>query len=307
MSPSRTQRILQFIRLSRPQFLLGGFLLYGLGVSIGVYLGRQVDLTAYLLGQGIVSGVQLMTHYLNEYYDVSSDLLNQNRTLFSGGSGELEGETGLPRRVAMYAGIAALTMAATLVSVLLPTGQIPLLAWLLLILGFLGAFFYSAPPLRLVSSGYGELVASLVVSGLVPSFAFALQTGEFHRLLVMTTTPLIAANLAMLIVFQLPDYAADFKANKPTLTIRLGWQRAMRLHDVALAFAFASLIGGYFFGMPARVAVGPMIALPLAAAQVWFMWRIRRGFPPRWNLLTASAVGVYSLMAYFELAGYLLS
>ncbi len=58
-----------FFRLSRPLFLLGGVLLYGLGAAILDYLGRPIDLTTYLLGQVAITSIQLMTHFLNEYID----------------------------------------------------------------------------------------------------------------------------------------------------------------------------------------------------------------------------------------------
>jgi 1,4-dihydroxy-2-naphthoate octaprenyltransferase len=193
MRLSRRQ-ISLFIRLSRPHFLLGGLLLYALGVSIASYLGNPVNFVVYFLGQGIVISIQLMTHYLNEYYDAHTDQVNENRTLFSGGSGAL-GPDGLPRATALYAGIGAMTLAATFTGILLTVNTAPLLAWLILILAFVGAYSYSAPPLKLIHSAYGELLASFVVAGLLPAFAFSLQTGELHRLIFMTSIPLIALQL----------------------------------------------------------------------------------------------------------------
>jgi 1,4-dihydroxy-2-naphthoate octaprenyltransferase len=300
------RQILLFLRLSRPHFLAGGFLLYGLGAAIASYLGRPVDLGLYALGQALVSSIQLMTHYLNEYFDATADAANPNRTLVSGGSGAL-GPEGLPRKVALYSGILSLALAATIASAALVGGALPTLAWTILALIFLGAYFYSAPPVRLVASGYGEIAAAGVVAGLLPSFGYAVQTGELHRLLLMSTTPLIALCFAMLLVFQLPDYATDMKHAKRTLMVRLGWQAAMRAHDLAIAFALLSLMVAYLNGLPARVALGALIAAPLGLAQIWQMHRIRLGFAPRWTTLTVSALALFALAAYLELAGYLLS
>lgn len=294
-----------FLRLSRPLFLLGGFLVFGLGASIAAYLGRPIDFSLYVAGQALVSAIQLMTHYLNEYFDFPFDTENQNQTPFSGGSGAL-GPEGLPRQVALYAATVCLTIAATLGGILLVGGSVPIIAWILLLLGFLGAFFYSSPPLRLASSGYGELTTSLLVAGLIPYFAFALQTGEVHRLLVISTTPLIALHMAMMLVFELPDYASDLKHDKRTLMVRIGWRSGMRLHDLAVVFAIASFVIAYFSGFPRRVVMGMIIAFPLALAQIWQMGRIRRGFPPNWRVLTFSAVGLFALVVYLELIGYLL-
>jgi 1,4-dihydroxy-2-naphthoate octaprenyltransferase len=305
MRLSRRQ-ISLFIRLSRPHFLLGGLLLYALGVSIASYLGNPVNFVVYFLGQGIVISIQLMTHYLNEYYDALTDQVNENRTLFSGGSGAL-GPDGLPRATALYAGIGAMTLAATFTGILLTVNTAPLLAWLILILAFVGAYSYSAPPLKLIHSGYGELLASFVVAGLLPAFAFSLQTGELHRLIFMTTIPLIALHFAMIIAFELPDYASDLKFSKRTLMVRVGWQSAMRFHDYAIIFAGLAFLGAYLSGLPWRVSLGTLIALPLGIAQIWQMNRIKRGGSPNWNILAWSALLLFGLTAYLEWMGYIFS
>jgi len=295
-----------FLRLSRAHFLLGGLLLFGLGASIARYLGVRVDTATYLLGQGLVTSIQAMTHFLNEYFDERADEQNDTRTLFSGGSGAV-GEGKLPRRVALQAALVTLALIAIFTSLLLRRGEISLLAWSLALLGFAGAFFYAAPPLRLIGSGYGELVASVVVAGLVPAFAFALFTGRLHRLLVMSAAPLIALHFAMIIALELPDYACDMKFGKRTLMVRLGWQAAMRMHDTAILLAVLLLLLAYLNGLPSRVALGSLIALPLALAQIWQMNRIRLGYPARWRVFTAGAVALFGLTLYLEMIGYILS
>lgn len=295
-----------FIRLTRPHFILGGILLYGLGGAIASHLGHRIDSGSYLLGQLLVTLLQLMTHYLNEYYDSDADQSNLNRTRFTGGSGAI-GPEALPKRVAFYSAVISLALATTVASAALVTGSLPLLSWPVLLLGFLGGFYYSVPPPRLVASGYGELLASLVVAALVPIFAYIIQAGDINRLLVMSTTPLIGLCFAMLIVFELPDYAADVRHHKRNLVVRLGWLAAMRAHDIALAFAMLSFAVAFAYGLPRRVAMSALILLPLAAAQIWQLRRIRRGYPPRWNSLTFSALALFAIGAYLELAGYLLS
>jgi 1,4-dihydroxy-2-naphthoate octaprenyltransferase len=295
-----------FIRLSHPLPLLGGFLLYGLGSAIASFLGRSLDLGLYLLGQSLVTILQLAAHFSFEYHEpqVESEDIRPNPYL---GSSRALGPGGLSRQTALNAIIVCLAIAATLVSILLVGGRIPLVAWLILLLIFLGYFFYSTPPVRLLASGYGELVLSLVIAGLIPTFSFALQTGELHRLILMSTTPLVALHFAMMISFELPEYARNIKLDKRTLMVRLGWATAMRFHDLAIVFAIASFLVAFINGLPKRVAFGALIALPLAAVQVWHMERIRRGFPARLRNLTIVASGLFGLTIYLELIGYLLS
>jgi 1,4-dihydroxy-2-naphthoate octaprenyltransferase len=304
--PITLRQVLLFIRLSRLQFLLGGFLLYGLGGAIADYLGHPIDLSTYLLGQATITFIQLMTQYLNEYFDAERDTQNENRTTLTGGSGVL-GPEGLPRTTALYAAAFSLALVACLVLLMMTTTEVPFIAWMLLILIFLGAFFYNMPPVSLMTSGFGEVTTSFLVAGLLPAFAFTLQTGEIHRFLIMSTTPLILLHFAMLIVFELPDYASDMKFEKRNLLVRAGWRVAMRLHDYVIFFAVVSLVVAFFLGLLRRVAAGTLIALPLAIAQIWQMDRIRQGYPARWRVLIYGALFLFVLTAYLELIGYLLS
>ncbi len=302
--PSR-RHIWLFIRLARPHFLAGSFLTYGLGAAIASYLRFPISLKLYILGQAAITAAHLMNHFLNEYHDFREDRLNPARTPMSGGSGAL-GEDGLDPKVALYGSFAAMTVLALSAGSLVLTGQASMASLLILLAIILGAYFYNVPPIRLVSSGYGEFIASLIVSGLVPAFSFALLTAELSVQVVLATIPLVTANYAMLLIVELPDYATDLKVGKTNALVRLGWRNGMWLHDAALTLAFVSLGLGYVLGLPYRVAVGPLIALPLAVAQIYTLWRIRGGAPPRWTMLTISAVVILGLMAYLELAGYLL-
>ncbi len=295
-----------FLRLSRPHFLIGGILLFALGASVAHYLRYPISPRLYLLGQALVLLTQLMAQYLNEYYDAADDLANAQRSFLTGGSGAL-GPEALPRRTALYAAAACLTAAATLASVLLLHERVSLAAWFILLIGVCTAYFYSAPPLRLVTSGYGELTTSLLVGGLVPAFAFTLLTSSLDRLLVLSCAPLVALHFAMLMAFSLNDYAADSRSGKRTLMVRLGWSTGMRLHDVCIALAAAAFVIGGFDALPRRVAIGALIALPLGLAQVWQMARIRAGLKPQWRALTVNAVGLFLLAAYLETVGFLLS
>lgn len=293
-----------FIRLTRPFFLLGGFLLYGLGCAIMDFLGRPIDIGVYVLGQLTVTSIQLMAHFLNEYFDAPVDRENRNRTAITGGSGVL-GPEGLPRKVALYSAAFMVAITASLVIIMLSTSNIPLVAWAILVLIFLGAFLYSLPPISLSTSGYGEASTSILVAGLLPAFAYSLQTGEIHRLLVMTSTPLVALHFAMMLAFELPDFATDSKFGKKTLMVRIGWAAAMRLHDFAILFAIGSLVVAYFLGLPWRIALGSTIVLPLALAQLWQFSRIRNGYPPNWRLITYTALALFAVTAYLQAVGYL--
>lgn len=294
-----------WLRLARPHVLLGGALLYGLGVAIAHYLLRPIDPARFWLGLGLVAALQLAGGLLHEHHASSPGPTRRGRTGFDVGD-TTPRRDGLPGQAPFHGAAVCLALAASLATVGLTRQMIPPVGWILLLLGLLVAVFYSQPPLRLVHSGYGEISASVGMAGVVPAFAFSLQTGELHGLLFTASLPLVSLHFAMLLVLSLSDYAADRERGRRTLLVRLGWPSGLRLHDAAVGFAVLALVWGAVSGMPWRVALGVAIVLPLAAAQTVQLNRLRAGRPPAWGALTAGAVGLFGLSAYLLTAGFLL-
>lgn len=289
------------VRLSRPLFLLGGVLVYALGAGIAHYLGTVIRWDIYLLGQAWGTTLQLATQYLNEYYDFTYDADNPNRTPFTGGSGAL-GEGKLPRRTALIAALGCLAVVASLTVMILAIAHPSPTVVLIMVLIFAGSFFYSTPPVRLATSGYGELTTSIIVANLAPALAFLLQGNDWHRLLAMSTFPLTFIHMAMMLAFELPDYASDLKLQKRTLMVRLGWQRSMNLHNYLVLGAYFLLGLAVAFGMPFYIALPAFLTLPLGLLQIWQVRRIADGSKPNWTALTMAAIilfaGTTYLLAY---------
>ncbi|MCJ7568474.1 MAG: prenyltransferase [Anaerolineales bacterium] len=294
------------LHLSRPHFLLGGFLLFGLGAAIATYLGKPVDWSLYILGQLLVTSIQLMAQAMYTFFDNTREQEVTFRSLFGGDRKALE-PAHLPYTAALISAIVTLTISATLAAILLVVKNVSFVTWAFVLIGFLTAFFYSTPHVRLKTTGYGEIIAAIVVASFVPIFSFTLQTGELHRLLLMSTIPLAALLFAALIAFEFPDYASDLKRDRQTLMVRIGWESAMKLHDLAILFAIISFITAYVIGLPDRVALGALISFPLAIAQIWQMNRIKAGAAARWRTFTLSALALFALTAYLELMGYIFS
>ncbi len=304
---NRSKEYLRLIlHLSRPHFLLGGILLYGLGTSIASYLGRPIDWSLYILGQLLVTSIQWMAQSMVAFFDGIPTREITFKSLFSGDRKALDPEH-LPYTAALISIIVTLTISATLAALLLVVKDVSFVSWVFVLMGFFAAFFYSAPPVRLITSGVGEIIATIIVAIFIPIFSFTLQTGELHRLLPMSTIPLAALLFAAFIVFEFPNYASDLKRNRKTLMVRLGWETAMKFHDLAILFAILSFITAYVLGLPDRVALGALISFPLAIAQVWQLNRIKAGLPPRWRTFTLSALTLFAMTAYLELMGYIFS
>ncbi len=272
-------------------------MVFALGVGIARYLGKPIDWGMYFLGQFWVTTLQLAGQYLNEYFDAPQDVQNTNRTPFTGGSGAL-GPDGLPRRTALIAAAGCLAVIASLTVLLLSQASLSPTTVLIMSIGFSGAILYSVPPVRLSTTGYGELTTSFLVANLVPAFAFLLQSGELHRLLAMATFPLTLLHLAMMLAFEFPDYATDLRLGKRTLLVRMGWQRAVVLNNLLILGAYLTLGLAVVFGLPFYIALPSLLTLPLGLLQIWQMRRIADGARPNWTALTLTGIALFSVVAY---------
>ncbi|HLF28929.1 MAG TPA: prenyltransferase [Anaerolineae bacterium] len=297
------KRLWSFVLLTRPLFLFGGALLYGLGAAIAASAGKPIDWGRYALGQAIVTAIQLMTHYSNEYFDLEPDrLVGTDRTWFSGGSGILPGGRLAPvvaRRAAVVCAAVALIAIANAATVEPTMSAIGLLA-------LLSSWFYSAPPVRLVASGFGELVTAMIIAFLAPVSGAVMQVGSLDTRLIGVALPLVLISIAMLLTFEFPDYDADRRMGKRTLAVRLGLPRASRLHNSLIALAFGSVwIEAAAGWIEPRIAAWTLAGLPLAAWQLGSMrWRARHGVFGNW-LFTTGGVGLFALTALMFLVGFL--
>jgi 1,4-dihydroxy-2-naphthoate octaprenyltransferase len=291
-------KLIAFLRLTRPVFLLGGMLMFALGALVARYEGYPIDGRLYAVGQLFVTSIQLMAHYLNEYWDMEADRLNTARTFFTGGSGVLP-EGGLSRETSLTAALVCVAAAGATALMLIFQYRVAPGAWVVLLLGFLGAFYYSSPPVALAGSGYGELTTSLLVAGLVPALGHWLQAGRPNFLLVIATAPLVVLHYAMLIAFELPDFLSDEASGKRTMLVRLGRRRGLSFHNALIGFAFGLVALGPLLSLPIQVAASVIFTIPLAVWQVITMRRLQRGEPMSFNRLTFGAVALFALTAYF--------
>ena len=291
-------KLIALLRLSRPFFLMGGLVMYALGALVARYEGLPIEWSAYVLGQLVITGLQVMTNCLNEYWDEETDKLNRARTAVSGGSGVLP-EGRLSRATALGTGWAGLALACAALVALAGQGRLAPAAWMILLLGFLGSFFYSNLPLRLMSTGYGEITTSILMAGLVPAFAHILQTGQPSWLILVATAPLVVMGYAMILTFEMPDFLSDEATGKRTITVRIGNRNAARLHNALIITALLLAALSRYAGLPNRVALAFIFTAPLALWQVITVRRLQQGDPVAFNRLTFGAVTLFGLTAYF--------
>jgi 1,4-dihydroxy-2-naphthoate octaprenyltransferase len=295
----KVKSIRLFIQLSRPIYILVAVILYFLGIGIAHYLSGQIIWPSFFLGLAWLVLILLAFQYLNEYFDLDEGSINPAwwRTPFSGSTGAI-GADRLSLQVPLWAGLTSLTISASLTVLLVQSQSLSSIALIMLGLILVGEMALALPPIRLVSSGYGELVMSIIRVGIIPAMAYALQGHDLHRLLIMVAFPLVTLHLGMLLAFELPTYASDVKFGKRTIIIRIGWQRGMLLHNFLILGSFVVFGLAFVLGLPLSVGWSVIFVLPVGLFQIWMMNRIADGAKPNWNLLTLIALATFGLATY---------
>ncbi len=294
------RRIVAFVRLARPPFLIGGFAGFALGAVVARFDGHALDAAAYLWGQLLVTAFHLMVHFANDYYDQETDA-RTTRTAWSGGSGVLPAGD-LPPWVALAAALvcAAAGVAAIGHAALAGAGAVAALGVAIAVL----SWCYSAPPARLLARGLGELDTIAVVALLVPLTGYASFAHALGAHALIATLPGACAMFAMMLCVEIPDADADAATRKRNLVVRWGVASAA---IAARTFASAAvlvllLVGSAVFGAPpwALLAVIPVAVVALAFAFPGYVARLRFASLPflgvaLYALTTCGALAVVEL------------
>jgi 1,4-dihydroxy-2-naphthoate octaprenyltransferase len=213
-----------------------------------------------------MAAIHAAANALNDHFDWASGTDPANTeyfTPFSGGSRAIE--LGLISSAGMLrTGLVALAVSAAAGLSLAALGRPWVLAFGLA--GALSAWFYTAPPLRLVARrGWGEWLIGLNFGVLpVAGTAYAL-TGRLAPADFLVGIPVGLLTTAILWINEFPDAASDAATGKNHLVVALGKRNAR--------WGYAALLAGAFAVQAAIGPLLPLLALPLAAHAVWILWR----------------------------------
>ena len=283
------QRLLLLLRLSRPLYVTFATLTYILGAGIARYLGVMQNIAVFWLGLGGIILAQfsmsLLTEALRPVEQPSDD--NENRP-----------ERVLLRNAALTISIAALGAAAVIAIMLSQQGALSPVTMVFLGLSLLSVLAYAVPPLRLVDAGFGEFTLAVHIAVIAPALGFALQGGEYHRLVAIISFPLTLLALAYFLILGFPTFTADEKYDRRTLLRSIGWQRAVPLHHSLVLGAYVLLASSQFFGLAWGLIWPSLLTLPFGLMQIFWLRNISQGAKPIWNLLTVNALAVFGLTAY---------
>jgi 1,4-dihydroxy-2-naphthoate octaprenyltransferase len=284
------QQFITTLRLSRPLYLLLAALTYFLGAGVARYLGHPLILQTFWLGLIGLVLAQASMNLLVEVFRSSNEPI-------------IKGETLANRKAiqdaALYISIAVLAVVAVIAFLLIRAGQLVPSVWFYFAISLFVIFIYSIPPFRLVDKGYGEALLAVHLGFLVPSIAFLLQSGGYHRLLSATLIPVTLLALSSMLALDFPSYSEDLKYARQTLLVRLGWERVVPLHHFLVITAYVLFALEPLFGFSLKLFWPAFLTLPFALIQIFWLRNIALGAKPIWLLLTYNAMSIIGMTIYF--------
>ena len=207
--------IKSYLKMVRLHIIAGGVLAFTLGALLALVNGGSFEPLQFSLFYAVVFFGDLSTHFSNDYYDVEQDHLSIGKKRFFSGSKSLQNNPNMLGPVHTIS-VVLLSISILFATLAVAFGLAPV-ELLLIALGinFLG-WFYSAPPLRMVSKGLGEVAIALAVGIGIPAIGYLAAMGHFDWWFALFVLPFLLYGFMLALSLEAPDIEVDRLGDKKT-------------------------------------------------------------------------------------------
>lgn len=208
------------------------------------------------------------TNVANDYFDHKSGTDDVNVEFvrpFTGGSRMIQEGLLTPREV--ISGALAAYVLAAIIGLYLAYVRGPMIIVLGLV-GLLSGFFYTAPPINLVSRGIGEFFIGLNFGVLMTLGAFYVQTGYLDWEPVVASIPVALLIAGVLYINEFQDAPADGSVGKDHLVVRFGRRRAALGYAILMALTYLSIVLGVILRITSPFTLIALATLPVAVRAI---------------------------------------
>ncbi|MHC4806760.1 MAG: 1,4-dihydroxy-2-naphthoate octaprenyltransferase [Planctomycetota bacterium] len=260
--------LITLLLASRPKFLVASAAPILVGSCLGYATAGSFNVVLFILALLAIMALQAGANMTNDYFDHASgnDWANKNPTPFSGGSRYIQKDILSPKTTLLAALVALAAGSAIGVVIVLLTQSLFIL--ILGMVGLLGGFFYTAPPVKLGYRCVGEFVIALLF-GLLPVYgSYYLQTEKID------INPILPACIVGILIFlvilvnEFPDVAADAMVNKRTLVVRFGVPASVWVYRIVLIASFVIAAAMLIYRSMFFAGLFYLITLPIAVAAI---------------------------------------
>jgi 1,4-dihydroxy-2-naphthoate octaprenyltransferase len=271
----KTVYLWQIVKMARMPIVLAVIPIFLLGVLFALRNDMSFYLLNFLWGFCILFIIEIAASFANDYFDYEADKHNKQFG-FSGGSGVLlKYPELLP--FAKWASIVMFLSALVLTTVFIFVTSFPLWG-----IGYIGiavffCWFYTAPPLRLVYRGLGEL-PHMLAGVMFPGWGYFILTGTLTLDLLLFAIPFGLLGLTVILNFEIPDMEADIHGGKRNMVVRKGrlfsFATVMILYLFAVIFFYILSVTSVLFVSVNLWAVTLILTVPLLVSTVPVLKRV---------------------------------
>jgi 1,4-dihydroxy-2-naphthoate octaprenyltransferase len=229
----------EIIKLTRMPIVLAVIPTFLVGTLFAILRGASFLLSNFLWGFSILFIIEIAASFANDYFDYESDKYNQQFG-FSGGSGVLLRYPEL-RPFAKWASISLIIIAIILTSLLTWFASFPLWTIGYILVAVFFCWFYTAPPLKLVYRGLGEL-PHFLAAVMFPGWGYLLMTKTIDLSLLIFAVPFGILGLTVILNFEIPDREADIHGGKKNFIVRFDRTRSFLLINCLYFLAFCLFV-----------------------------------------------------------------
>jgi 1,4-dihydroxy-2-naphthoate octaprenyltransferase len=167
-------------------------------------------------------------------------------------------------------------------------------------------YLYTAPPIRLVHRGLGELAVGLGFGPVVVMGSFWVQTQSWSNRALFASLPVGLLIAAVLFINEIPDRYWDTKAGKRTLVTRVSPRTSIAGYAVLMASAYLAIVAGVALGaLPLPTVLG-LLTLPMAWNALKTLRR-HHAFPYRLIPANATTIFAHLLTGLLIFLGYVVA
>lgn len=284
------------LRHARPIHLMTALAMYLAGAGLARYLGAQIKYSVLFLGISWLISLLLGIFLLGDYFKISF----ADPILSTGSVSKLNEtqEQSLRSDLLLFGALALLSVSGIITIMLGLNDVITPAVVIIMVCSFVFSALLVTPGLNIKYSGIGEFIIPICLVLFPPALSFFTQYGGFHHFLSLSIFPLFLLHLALVLTLGLRSYSEDYRIERKTIMVRLGWVRGVFLHNLLLLSAFLLFGAALLFGLPFRI-VGPVfVTLIPAIYLIWIYTGLERGAPVRWPVIMFLALVVFFLPVY---------
>jgi 1,4-dihydroxy-2-naphthoate polyprenyltransferase len=231
--------LVKIVKLGRPQFLFGGFLLYTLGALLAVLFNAEFLLDKFILGYAILALAHSALHYSNDYFDLEADRFIKP-TPFTGGSGILV-ETPQLREFSRRFALLLICLSLILGVIFTVIYAYPVWFFLYVVLGNFLVWSYSAPPIKLSYRGWGE-ISNTFNGFLLTGMGYFTIMGTLDLSFLIFAVPITFLQFIFTNGVEIPDMEGDKLGGKITWIVSRGREFGFELIAISGLLATVSFL-----------------------------------------------------------------